>query len=231
MSRTFYTYHDLINNHPAAGPFSPSTRINTAAPNVAPIVRLLSSDGALTAEWTLPDNTLASGYLVRWNHANAISWDWRDPGNRHYYLEPRPVDASESSYRIDGLQNKQPYLVQVAAINEFGTGPWSDATQGEPGALGIPADIIATGADRAIVLTWTAPPMVADDSLNGYRVRWAQRALPGARPNAQPNPWLRVASGGGGVLASLCAMTRPLTPSPIWKTGLSICCNLPHSIP
>ncbi|MGR3913611.1 MAG: fibronectin type III domain-containing protein, partial [Gammaproteobacteria bacterium] len=33
--RAFYTYHDLINNHPAPGPFSPSTRINTAAPNVA----------------------------------------------------------------------------------------------------------------------------------------------------------------------------------------------------
>ncbi|MGR3915140.1 MAG: cadherin-like beta sandwich domain-containing protein, partial [Gammaproteobacteria bacterium] len=31
-ARAFYTYHDLINNHPAPGPFSPSTRINTAAP-------------------------------------------------------------------------------------------------------------------------------------------------------------------------------------------------------
>ncbi|MGR3912926.1 MAG: fibronectin type III domain-containing protein, partial [Gammaproteobacteria bacterium] len=218
--RAFYTHHDLVNNRPTAGPFSPSTRINTAAPKVSPIVRLLSSDAALTVEWSMPNNAPATGYLVRWNHAYATSWDWRDPGTRHYYLEPQAVDASESSYRISGLQNKQPYLVQVAALNEFGAGPWSEAAQGEPGALAIPADIIATGADRAIVLTWTAPPMVADDSLNGYRVRWAKRALPNAQPDAQPNPWLRVASGGGGVLGKFVRHDQTTYTIPNLENGI-----------
>ncbi|MGR3914928.1 MAG: cadherin-like beta sandwich domain-containing protein, partial [Gammaproteobacteria bacterium] len=169
-ARAFYAYHDFVTNRPAAGPFSPATRIATARPAGAPVVRLSSADGALNAEWALPGNAFVNRYSLRWKRGQAGEW--------------AVVSAAHSPHMIINLENRQVYFVEVRAVNDFGDGPWSQSAQGRPGRTGAPADVRLSGADRALVVTWAAPPEIAGDRVSAYRIRWAARAAADAWLNA-----------------------------------------------
>jgi hypothetical protein len=83
-----------------------------------------------------------------------------------------------TSCRVSGLTNGTAYRFTVHANNTLGPGPESDPSDpATPAAVpGAPTGVIATRADRAAAVTWTAPPA------NGSPIDlYTVTALPGSR--------------------------------------------------
>ena len=103
----------------------------------APRVTAGSAAGSLDVSWAAPtDNggSVITGYAVR-QGVKAPSPTWSDVTLTHSGI---PTTA-----KITGLDPKNTYEVQIAAINSLGTGPWSASGEGSPDAAQTDADISA----------------------------------------------------------------------------------------
>ena len=116
----------------------------------------------LTVKWTPPANEGRpdiAGYDLRYRAVDAPGWTGH------------PVDETATAALIGGLKDGVAYEAQVRAINEEGSGPWSDAgmgaTQKANGVPSFPPAAVLQVAENSPAGTPVGEPIAAIDPENG----------------------------------------------------------------
>ena len=142
---------------------------NAQTPPAAPTIdSVTSGDTSLTVAWTAPVGaTGITAYDVRHIETSAdetMDANWTE------------VDDAWTSGTLEdtitGLTNGTEYDVQVRAVNSHGDGTWSDTKTGTPA---LPAPIIDSvrADDRAVLVSWSAPPGITT-GVAAYDVRYIE---------------------------------------------------------
>lgn len=128
--------------------------------NLVVTPRLLGASVAWSSPADMGGGTL-QGYVVEWSRDGGETWD----GSRRLASYLRSVTLSE-------LEGAVPYLIQVRAINQFGTGqPASQMVT--PTALmppGAPRSVRATVGFNSMSVYWWIPSTNGGASVTGYVV-------------------------------------------------------------
>ena len=129
------------------------------APSVVPDTR--SPTSALTVTWTAPDMTgkpAITGYDLRYRVEGASTWT------------DHPVAGTSTTANITGLNAATTYEAQVRAVNDEGTGPWSDSGVGAtaqpnatPALSSVGADVARSVAENSPAGTPVGDPVVVVD--------------------------------------------------------------------
>ena len=145
---------------PGAGP--PTKPLNLA---------LVAGDGSIEAVWDPPASDGGKpivDYLVQFRASG--SWETVPHGGTHTYT----LIFGHSDGRP--LTNGRSHSVRVAAINENGVqGSWAQgsAVPNIPRRLpSEPPNVVRTGGDGEITVTWREPYDVGHPALSGYRVQY-----------------------------------------------------------
>lgn len=84
------------------------------------------------------------------------------------------VGSATASYTLTGLTNGTVYAVDVAAVNEVGTGSYTGTVSGTPyAAPGAPTSATATAGDTQASLSWTAPSSNGGSAITDYTVQYS----------------------------------------------------------
>ena len=143
-----------------------------AGPPTAPLnLTLVAGDGSIEAVWDPPGSDGGSAikdYLVQFRASG--SWETVPHGGTHTYT----LIFGHSDGRP--LTNGRSHSVRVAAINENGVqGSWAQgsAVPNIPRRLpSEPPNVVPTGGDGEITVTWREPYDVGHPALSGYRVQY-----------------------------------------------------------
>lgn len=136
-------------------------RIPNALPSVFPpaVVTGLSVatslSGQLVISWSAPsDNggSAVTGYILTGTNGTNNN-------------------AATSPVTITGLEDNVPYTFSVAAVNEVGTGLFSNVV-GTPinSPPAAPTNVVATAGDATATVTWTAPANTGGSAIQSYSV-------------------------------------------------------------
>ncbi|GAA2626750.1 hypothetical protein Adu01nite_59670 [Paractinoplanes durhamensis] len=149
-SGTAYTFQVLANGTADRSTASDaSVSIIPGPPGMiaAPTVAATSTAGQVTVSWVKPATGGAiTGYKVLSN-----------PGGLDCAV---PASDTATSCVVSGLDAKTSYTFQVKAIGKTGGGDseFSPASVAiVPGAPAVPTDVVVSGGDRQIDVSWTAP--------------------------------------------------------------------------
>ena len=125
-----------------------------------------SGNKQVSMSWGEPldkGNPPLTGYRVQYREEDAESWtDW-------------PHRGTGTTATITGLTNGKTYHVRVAAVNPAGMSPY--VTTFPPPELPTrtpsePPNVVPTGGDGEITVTWREPWYTGDPPLTGYRVQY-----------------------------------------------------------
>ena len=122
---------------------------------------ITSLDTRLSVSWTAPANNGGplTGYDVEYREGTKGSW------------EVHKHQGTGTTDTITGLQNGQPYQVQVRAINVRGKSSWSQAGLGTPyGTMGPPTNVTVTPLDMGLLVGWEPPTQTGGRVVTSYRV-------------------------------------------------------------
>jgi len=135
-----------------------------AAPNAPTIGTATASPGAATVTWTAP---VANGGLARTSYEVVVST------GGSAVLTVTGVSPTATSRTVTGLTNGTTYTLQVRAVNFFGPGPLSAASNPvTPVALpGAPTGVIANRGANSASLSWTAPASNGGSPITGYQIQ------------------------------------------------------------
>ena len=129
--------------------------------------------GNLDVSWTALNDNSIYAYAYRWsNDGDASDWESAGGAGGVEFAGGGTTDA----YTITGLAGHTDYVVQIAARNSRGTGPWSDSSAAAV-ALGVPlapSDVQLTAAVTTIEVRWTAPTDTGGSAITGYKIRWGK---------------------------------------------------------
>ncbi len=132
---------------------SPWSGSTTATPDVTPnapaVPTLTVGNTQLTAAWSTPaDNgsTAITGYELQYR-----------AGDRAWTLIVSGI-GTNTSHTITGLTNGNSYEVQVRAVNDQGSGPWSKSASATPATIpSTPDSPTLTAGNTQLGVAWTAP--------------------------------------------------------------------------
>ncbi|MXW76744.1 MAG: hypothetical protein F4Z58_12045, partial [Acidimicrobiaceae bacterium] len=111
-----------------------------------------------------------------------VSWDasegadsyvvqWKSGDDDYSADNQRSVDGTSSNF--DGLTKGTSYTFRVAAVNDAGTGDWSDEASASPAvAPGMVGDLSSAPGNGTLTLSWTAPEDDGGSEITGYVVSW-----------------------------------------------------------
>ena len=96
--------------------------------------------------------------------------------------DSRPGEANETSYTITGLSPGFPYTYRIRAQNGVDFGPPSDPVvaipYGPPGAPHAPTDVVASGRNQSVILSWTIGPAGGSPITKHRYSFWSANAPP-----------------------------------------------------
>ena len=143
----------------------PTEEVTPIGPPSAPKIRTVHyKSGNSKVTWLSPENNggkAISSYVVM-----------VEPGAREISVSARTNEAE-----FTDLVKGSSYRFKVAAVNEKGTGTYSDLSESlliadPPGA---PGRVSATASDSTITVNWTAPADNGGTSITGYKVEVSPR--------------------------------------------------------
>ena len=143
-----------------------------AGPPTAPQnLTLAPNDRIIDASWEAPagdGGSAIDGYLVQYRASG--SWQtWRDP---------EVQTGTHTHEMIYDLTNGRRYQVRVAAVNAAGVqGAWAQgsAVPNVPqSAPSEPPNVVPTGGNGQIKVSWREPYDVGNPALSGYRVQYRE---------------------------------------------------------
>ena len=144
------------------GPWSASATGTPADfPDAPATPSITSLDTQLRASWTAPADNGGPirGYDVEYREGTQGDWEV------HTHL------GTGTTATITGLQNGQPYQVQVRGLNVRGTGSWSQAGLGTPyGDMGPPTNVTVTPLHMGLLVGWEPPTQTGGRIVTSYRV-------------------------------------------------------------
>ena len=121
-------------------------------------------DESLDVTWAAPADSgglPVTGYRVQ----------WRSGGQS--FSAARELEAASNSATVLVLVNGTAYWVRVAAVNEVGTGTWSEPVERTPATRpSPPRSVSATRGDGSLDVTWVAPAESGGLPVTEYRVQW-----------------------------------------------------------
>ena len=144
----------------------------TATPDVAPAApaapTLTVKHQSLDVEWSAPTGnggSAVTGYKVR-HCDNSTGCD----AESEWTI--KTLNSTGTTTTVTGLTNGTTYQVQVAAVNDVGTGAWSSSTNGVPATVpGQPAAPTLTVKDESLGVEWSPPSSNGGSAVIGYQVR------------------------------------------------------------
>ena len=123
-------------------------------------------DQRVTLRWGAPSSDGGSAivrYQYRYQESGSGFNDWANV----------PGGASASSHTVSGLENGTAYTFEVRAVNGVGGGQGATASATLADSVpGAPANLVATGGDGQVALTWGAPDDGGSQILR-YEYRYA----------------------------------------------------------
>ena len=143
----------------------PTEEVTPTGPPSAPEIRTVHyKSGNLKVTWLSPENN--GGKSVT-SYTVVV-----EPGAREV-----SVTARTNEVELTDLVKGNSYQFKVAAVNEKGTGTYSDLSESlliadPPGA---PGRVSATASDSTITVNWTAPADDGGTSITGYKVEVSPR--------------------------------------------------------
>jgi predicted phage tail protein len=169
-NRTAYKFRVAAINRAGAGPFS------TLLADATPVKSLLAptelsataEDSKLDLSWVAPvSDGPISDYQVQISSDEGLTWASFD----------HPV-SSATSISVTSLTNGTTYVVRVAAVNQDGTGAFTDASspvtpRTTPDA---PSALAGTAGDTSVELTWEASAFNGGSAILDYVVQHSDDA-------------------------------------------------------
>ncbi|MCU1455803.1 MAG: hypothetical protein JWN46_3949 [Acidimicrobiales bacterium] len=158
---------------PAARGSRPGTATAATVPS-APTIGLVTRGIALVSvHWTAPvsdGGSRLTGYVIT-PYLGAL------PQAPHSYL------TTGTNQWISGLTYGTSYTFKVAATNDVGTGPQSEASNAVvfAGEAGRPVFVSAVGSLHSATLSWTTPNSNCACPIDGYFVTWNSLGWPGSQ--------------------------------------------------
>ena len=151
-----------------AGEWSASA---TATPDVAPAAptapTLTVKHQSLDVEWSAPTGnggSAVTGYQVR-RCDNSTGCD----ADNEWTV--KTLTGTGTTTTVTGLTNGTTYQVQVAAVNNVGTGAWSSSATAVPATVPTaPAAPTLTVKNESLGVRWSAPSGNGGSAVTGYKV-------------------------------------------------------------
>ncbi len=185
-------------------------------------VAATGGDGAVELSWSPPTTTGGApltDYRVQYRQAGTSAWIGVADG---------PSTSPEAT--IPDLTNGTTYEFRVAAVNSVGSSAFTDPVAATPATVpGPPTDLVATGLDASVQLTWSPPDDDGGDAISDYLVEQSTSSggpwdvvtdLIGTTPSAPVTDltngteyWFRVSAindvGAGSPTSSVSATPNP----------------------
>ncbi|NBX92431.1 MAG: hypothetical protein EBQ85_04275, partial [Proteobacteria bacterium] len=181
---TAYIFQVAAVNAVGVGTYSNSSSAATPATTPGQPTNLIATgaNGQVSLSWTAPtDNggSAITNYSYKYSSDNGSTWS-----------SPALTGSSTASYTVSGLTNGTSYIFQVAAVNAAGTGTYSSSSSAVTPATtpGQPTNLIATGANGQVSLSWTSPSSNGGSAITNYSykysansgITWSTPALTGS---------------------------------------------------
>lgn len=130
-----------------------------------------ATDGTVKLSWTPPTNNggkSLTDYVVQLS-TNGTTW-----------TTVTDNISSAAAATITGLVNGLSYVFRVAAVNEIGTGKYSDVSSPfvPLGLPGMPTAVNGAATNAQVSLTWTAPASTGGTPITDYVVQFKQTGKP-----------------------------------------------------
>jgi DNA-binding beta-propeller fold protein YncE len=112
-----------------------------------------AGDEEVILTWSAPANggSAITDYIVEYGETVGF------PGNAQVFSE---ATSATTGATVTGLTNGTGYSFRVATVNAIGTGAYSNVDTATPFVAAVPdaiVNLVATGANGQVTLTWTAP--------------------------------------------------------------------------
>ena len=174
---TTYTVRVRADNLRGSGGWSP-TRNGTPAttPGTPTSLTLTAKSRGLDVSWTAPTDdggSAITGSKVQYRACTATPKTCTgDTPTWGSWVSRNVSGGGATTYSITGLTNGTKYEVQVAAVNNVGTGSYTSSTSATPAALpSKPTNLAVEAKHEALQVSWTAA--VGNGSvISGYDVQY-----------------------------------------------------------
>ena len=132
----------------------------------------------LTIDWDAPSDTGGSditSYDLRY-----ISSDAADKADSRWTVRTGIGTDDTGTYDLTGLGAGVRYDVEVRAVNDAGTGPWSETFAGATGpvAPGAPSITSTAPRDRALRVSWDKPASDGGAEITSYDLHYIRTDAP-----------------------------------------------------
>lgn len=131
-------------------------------PSAPQQLQVVANDGQADLSWAAPADdggAPVSSYVVQQRAAGEEAWT-------------TAATVPGTTATVTGLSNGSQYAFRVAAVNDAGTGAFTDAVTATPaGVPAAPTDVTAVATDRTVALQWAAPAETGGSAITSYTVQ------------------------------------------------------------
>jgi len=152
-----------VNDFGTSG-YSPIVTFVPGAPGNT-FITATPQDSSVFLQWAEPmitGSTPITDYVIEYKLATDPTWIVLDD----------PV-STDTFATVAALTNGSPYSFRVAAVNSVGQGSYSNTTTVVAGTPSEPTNVVATGQDSSVSLTWEAPLSDGGSTITDYIILYS----------------------------------------------------------
>jgi len=167
LNGTSYVFRLAAENIAGVGAWSSQSTSATPhidSPSAPDSLAVISGNVQVSLSWTAPaDNGGSSitAYTIRYSSTGSAPWTYFYSG------------STATTATVAGLTNGTSYVFQVAAVNDAGTGAFSDPTPRATPLPAVPGRPTAAAGNGFVVLRWAPPRLVRMPPITDYTIRYS----------------------------------------------------------